>query len=296
MSGIGDFFSGTWDQITGGLGNLIFEGGKSENGLNMELLMPLLLTGIGQSQGWFSSDPPKIGYQGKVEREKAVNRQVPQDYNYPDRMPGEYGLRYFTDTQFAPHGDGDAIQAAADKVNAQSSQIRQDNRAQSDNIAPLIDRMKSGYSQYSKPLFANGGIVDALQNLRQGPMQQQQRSPMPQMPPQAQAQRPPMPPQSQRPPMPQMPPQAKGNAYGRLMQGPGDGLSDSIPANINGQQPAALGDGEFVVPADAVSHLGNGSTNAGAQQLQSMIDRVRQARTGQPQQGRQINANRYMPR
>ena len=285
MSAIDDFFNGTFDQILEGLGSLIFKGGDSANGLNIELLLPLILTGIGQDQGWFETEQPKIGYQGKVEREKAVNRQVPQDYNYPDRMPGEYGLRYFTDTQFAPHGDGDAIQAAADTVNAQSSQIRQANRDQSDNIAPLIDRMKSGYSQYSKPLFANGGIVDALQNLRQGPMQQQQRPPMPQMPPQA-----------QRPQMPPMPPQAQGNAYGRLMQGPGDGLSDSIPASINGQQPAALGDGEFVVPADAVSHLGNGSTNAGAQQLQSMIDRVRKARTGRPTQGRPINPNAVMPR
>ena len=82
---------------------------------------------------------------------------------------------------------------------------------------------------------------------------------------------------------------------GRLMDGPGDGLSDSIPAQIGGAAPAALGDGEFVVPADAVSHLGNGSSDAGAQRLQEMIDRVRQARTGSPTQGRRINPNQFMP-
>ncbi len=60
----------------------------------------------------------------------------------------------------------------------------------------------------------------------------------------------------------------------------GDGLSDSIPAMIDGQQPAALSDGEYVVPSDVVAHLGNGSTEAGAKQLDGMRDRVREARTG----------------
>jgi hypothetical protein len=65
-------------------------------------------------------------------------------------------------------------------------------------------------------------------------------------------------------------------------QPPGDGQSDSVPAMIDGKQPAALSQGEFVVPADAVSHIGNGSTDAGAQHLQGMVDNVRQSRTGSP--------------
>ena len=64
--------------------------------------------------------------------------------------------------------------------------------------------------------------------------------------------------------------------------GAGDGQSDSVPAMIDGKQPAALSQGEFVVPADAVSHLGNGSTDAGAKHLQGMVDNVRQSRTGSP--------------
>lgn len=82
---------------------------------------------------------------------------------------------------------------------------------------------------------------------------------------------------------------------GRMLKGPGDGMSDSIPASIGGKQPARLADGEFVVPADVVSHLGNGSTDAGAKQLYSMMDKVRKARTGNKKQGKQINPKKFMP-
>jgi hypothetical protein len=86
-------------------------------------------------------------------------------------------------------------------------------------------------------------------------------------------------------------------AGGRLLRGPGDGMSDSIPAVIKGARPqrAALADGEFVIPADVVSHLGNGSTEAGSKHLYSMMDKVRKARTGNPKQGKQINPARFMP-
>lgn len=81
---------------------------------------------------------------------------------------------------------------------------------------------------------------------------------------------------------------------GRMLKGPGDGMSDNIPATIAGKQPARLADGEFVVPADVVSHLGNGSTDAGAKQLYAMMNRVRKARTGNPKQGKQIKPAKYM--
>ena len=82
----------------------------------------------------------------------------------------------------------------------------------------------------------------------------------------------------------------------RLLKGPGDGMSDNIPATINGRQPARLANGEFVIPADVVSHLGNGSTEAGAKQLHAMMDKVRSARTGNSKQGKQINPKKYMPK
>lgn len=81
----------------------------------------------------------------------------------------------------------------------------------------------------------------------------------------------------------------------RFLSGGGDGMSDDIPAVIGSKQPARLADGEFVVPADVVSHLGNGSSKAGAKQLYSMMDKVRSARTGNSKQGKQINPRKYMP-
>jgi hypothetical protein len=80
----------------------------------------------------------------------------------------------------------------------------------------------------------------------------------------------------------------------RFLSGGGDGMSDSIKANINGNQEARLADGEFVIPADVVSHLGNGSSKAGAKQLYSMMDKVRQARVGTKKQGKQINPRKYL--
>jgi hypothetical protein len=82
---------------------------------------------------------------------------------------------------------------------------------------------------------------------------------------------------------------------GRMLRGPGDGMSDSIPGVIGNKQPARLADGEFVVPADVVSHLGNGSTDAGAKRLYGMMDKVRKARTGTKKQGKQIKPEKYMP-
>ena len=82
---------------------------------------------------------------------------------------------------------------------------------------------------------------------------------------------------------------------GRMLKGPGDGMSDSIPASIADKQPARLATEEFVIPADVVSHLGNGSSDAGAKQLYAMMHRVRKARTGNPKQGREINAGKLLP-
>ena len=84
-------------------------------------------------------------------------------------------------------------------------------------------------------------------------------------------------------------------AKGGYLNGAGDGMSDSIPGTIEGKQPARLADGEFVIPADVVSHIGNGSSKAGSKQLYSMLDRIRKARTGHTKQGKEINPNKYMP-
>lgn len=81
----------------------------------------------------------------------------------------------------------------------------------------------------------------------------------------------------------------------RYLRGQTDGMADKIPSNIDGVQPAKLSHGEFVIPADVVSHLGNGNSDAGADVLYKMMDRVRQARTGTKKQGREINPEKFTP-
>jgi hypothetical protein len=85
---------------------------------------------------------------------------------------------------------------------------------------------------------------------------------------------------------------------GRLLKGPGDGVSDSIPASIGDRQPARLADGEFVVPARIVSEIGNGSTEAGARKLYVMMERVQRARrktVGKNQVAKNTKAERLLP-
>jgi hypothetical protein len=80
---------------------------------------------------------------------------------------------------------------------------------------------------------------------------------------------------------------------GRYLQGKTDGMADKIPSSIDGDQPAALSHGEFVIPADVVSHLGNGNSEAGAEKLYEMMNRIRQARTGTTKQGNEINPDEF---
>ncbi len=82
---------------------------------------------------------------------------------------------------------------------------------------------------------------------------------------------------------------------GKYLDGASDGMADEVPARIDGKQEARLSDGEFVIPADVVSHLGNGNSDAGAKMLKGMMDRVRKARTGNEKQGKQIDPNKFLP-
>jgi hypothetical protein len=84
-------------------------------------------------------------------------------------------------------------------------------------------------------------------------------------------------------------------AKGTYLRGNTDGMADELNTSIEGKQPAKLSHGEFVVPADVVSHLGNGNSDAGAKKLYQMMDRIRVARTGTKKQGKQINPDKFMP-
>lgn len=85
---------------------------------------------------------------------------------------------------------------------------------------------------------------------------------------------------------------------GQLLRGPGDGVSDDIPAQIGSRQPARLADGEFVVPARIVSELGNGSTDAGAKRLYAMMDRIQKNRgktVGKDKVAVNSRSDKYLP-
>jgi hypothetical protein len=161
------------------------------------------------------------GYQGGIPQYDVLRERVP---NIPDptRRPGSGGQRYFTDTQYVPRGQGNALQTDAAAIAAL-------------NAANPAREVK----------MAAGGIAEL--------------------------------------------------SKGRYLDGATDGMADKVPANIDGQQEARLSHGEFVVPADVVSHLGNGNSDAGAKALFAMMDRVRKVRTGSKKQGKKINARKMLP-
>jgi len=86
---------------------------------------------------------------------------------------------------------------------------------------------------------------------------------------------------------------AKGGA--NYLRGRTDGMADKLNTSIDNKQAAKLSHGEFVIPADVVSHLGNGNSDAGADKLYQMMARIRKARTGNPKQGKRINPDKFMP-
>ena len=88
---------------------------------------------------------------------------------------------------------------------------------------------------------------------------------------------------------------ATAKKQGMYLDGATDGMADEIPAMIDGEQPAMLSDGEFVIPADVVSHLGNGNSDAGAKTLENMMDEVRMARTGTKKQAPEIDPEDFLP-
>ena len=82
---------------------------------------------------------------------------------------------------------------------------------------------------------------------------------------------------------------------GKYLAGASDGMADQVPATVDNVEPAALSDGEYVIPADVVSHLGNGNSDAGAKVLDKFLLRVRKERTGNDKQGKQIDPNKLLP-
>ena len=173
----------------------------------------------------------------------------------PERRPGSAGQRYFTDINF---GGGDTSGQAAG--------------LQAMNLANLAQQDRRGQGLAALRAKRASDAAAAVANAAAQPVAEETAQPV----------------------------ALAGGGITRLnrgmyLDGVTDGMADRIPAMIDNQNPAALSDGEFVVPADVVSGLGNGNSDAGARNLYAMMDKVRQARTGTTQQAPAINPNRMMP-
>jgi len=231
----------------------------------------------GSAAGLFDSQQPQVGYQGSIPQYTAVRDLVPlgpqmdeeqmqgvqEDYGIraisqydPTRRPGSGGRRYFSDTRYVA-GDPSAARAESIAQSQGLGQLMAQLPSREERRRPPQERPNDGSSIMVNPnvQMARGGGIRGI------PMSMAQG----------------------------------GGIRGMYLGGATDGMADRIPATIDNSQPAALSDGEFVVPADVVSGLGNGNSNAGAKQLYSMMDNVRMARTGTKQQGNQINPRKFMP-
>ena len=288
---MGEFFDWVADTTGSLVSNVMDFFTTDDGGIDMSKVAPVLgvflasrakdsstisdFLGLGGNQG-------PIGYMGGIPEYTAYRQQVPMytqadaaAYD-PDRRPGGGGRRYFTQTQYVPEGEEAAAQASTD---AEKWNLAQE------NLTNLSRQTRPVSTKYA-PTVASTGIIPAQRSYMapaSGADVVQTR-------------------------LDELIEDSKPGAIGMMggglasvapkgmyLGGPTDGMADRIPATIDNTQPAALSDGEFVIPADVVSHLGNGNSNAGAEQLYSMMDRVRQARTGRQTQGTQINPNKFMP-
>jgi hypothetical protein len=260
---------------------------------------------IGEFMGIGGGNQQPVGYQGKIPEYTGIRSVVGDTYDKL-RRPGGGGQRYFSDMAFATPGVEAStgitaipgnVQELMNAANAQATKSKADNLAINNPTyqarpiitptPPLSDaarqtaRVSAGLAPRIPAVAPTNNINKTLQDLIAASQPRAYGT----------GQMPPAP-----PPTMQM---AHGGlaslTNGMYLGGPTDGMADEIPANIDGNQAAALSDGEFVLPADVVSHLGNGNSEAGAQILYSMMERIRKARTGTTAQGKQINPGKMLP-
>lgn len=222
-----------------------------------------------------SGQGSSAGYNKAVPVVDATRAQL--QYDDPNRAPGSGGRQYFTDTQYSKTGDPLASSAAKTATEGQAAGILGAYRpVAAPAVNPWAGKMKTSWN--SAPATAadstSAAGETAQAGLRSIPTAEQLRDPNFKIG------------------------MANGGlmaAHGRYLQGGTDGMADKIPSSIDGDQPAALSHGEFVIPADVVSHLGNGNSDAGAEKLYQMMARIRKARTGNSDQGKKINPDKFMP-
>jgi len=206
------------------------------------------------------NEPPRIvGYQGKVPQLDAVQRQV-AGTNDPNRRPGSSGQRYFTNLQYVNPANSAAAQTAANEQAIGIAGLNASN--------PSLQQRPAAIAPSAAPATAApaSSVINQLAPTAEG--------------------------------LAAVRTMASGGITdlkgGNYLAGPTDGMADKLPANIEGNQEARLSHGEFVIPADVVSHLGNGNSEAGADRLYGMMDKIRKARTGTKKQGKQINPDKFL--
>jgi hypothetical protein len=220
--------------------------------------------------GFFNASAPPVGYQGGIPDYTFERAEVPGAID-PNRRPGSGGQRYFSDVGFTPQGAESTMPARQEQAQGlaalnTANPMRQARppappppAPQSRDRSPIVSRAPARVIEDRPVMETLEGLAGYTPRYAAGGL-------------------------------------ASLPGKGYYLGGTTDGMADQVPATIDGQQPAALSDGEFVIPADVVSHLGNGNSDAGAKQLHSMMDRLRQERTGTTKQGKQINPAAFMPK
>ena len=283
----------------------------------------LLQLGLGSlAKDSFAAKVPQVGYQGKIPDYDAIRSRVPMQSaseGQQSRRPGEAGRRYFSDTLYATSPENrvpPTVEEAQGIADAQAMQLAQRNNPNAFPPAlpspPAESAPVGGIPSIPTPVDSTpspqtgGSYVDLGQfggtvwlsndgSISSGPNQPPINA-SPAVEPPVNTTAPAPPPVGMAPPVQAMAAGGIASAHnGYYLGGKTDGMADDVPATIDGTQEARLSDGEFVIPADVVSHLGNGNSDAGADQLHGMMDNVRMERTGNSEQGKQIDPNKFMP-
>ena len=263
----------------------IFNGGDPSKGLNLAGLATGAM-GLYSLFGNKSSSAPVGGYSRPVPDLAAVRAQIPYAAD-PNRRPGEAGRSYFTDMQYKAPADAAAAQTAA---NTQAQGIASAYTPRTAVVNPYESGDKAFKVRYN-PVAAGTGTGTTTATNASGVAS--------------------LLPISARMPADTTIKTEDENkklttaAHGGLMsfakgganylRGRTDGMADKLNTSIDNRQAAKLSHGEFVIPADVVSHLGNGNSDAGAEKLYQMMAKIRKARTGNPKQGKRINPDKFMP-
>lgn len=249
-------------------------------------LVTMGAAGLTSLMGGNQPSSPAVGYQGGIPRYTASRKAVPMGATVtrPDsttvgqgqglaqvyqtdanRRPGSAGRRYFTDTRYVPQGETEVgtdeqgqpiMRSNTDIVGEQQAQ--EVARLQEFNRMNPMREERQVLRPYQRP--TNGSSVmtnPTVVKAADGGLM--------------------------------------GLKKGRYLNGGTDGMADEVPARIDGNQEARLSDGEYVIPADVVSHLGNGNSEAGAKVLDNFLARVRKERTGNDKQGKEINPDELLP-